>query len=122
MIWLTGLSGAVRSSAAVRLEQAPHGSGVHTFVLDGDNLRHGLNRGRGFADADRAENVPRVAKPMAEAGLVAIVAMISPFRAERRLAREPMEAGECVEVFVDTPLAVCEAHDPKGRYPGSPAR
>ena len=119
VIWLTGLSGAGKSTVADRLEQALHAAGVHTALLDGDNLRHGLNRDLGFSDADRAENVRRVAevaKLMAEAGLVVIVALISPFRAERRMARALMAGGEFVEVFVDTPLAVCEARDPKGLY------
>ena len=119
VVWLTGLSGAGKSTVADRLEQALHSAGVHTAMLDGDNLRHGLSRDLGFSEDDRAENVRRVAevaKLMAEAGLVVIVALISPFRAERRMARALMAEGEFVEVFVDTPLAVCEARDPKGLY------
>ena len=119
VVWLTGLSGAGKSTVADRLEQALHAAGAHTVLLDGDNLRHGLSRDLGFSDGDRAENVRRVAevaKLMAGAGLVVIVALISPFRAERRMARELMAGGEFVEVFVDTPLAVCEARDPKGLY------
>ena len=119
VIWLTGLSGAGKSTIAARLERAMRASGVRTVVLDGDDLRRGLSRDLGFSEADRAENVRRaaeVAKLAAEAGLVAIVALISPFRAERRMARALMAPGAFVEVFVDTPLAVCEARDPKGLY------
>jgi bifunctional enzyme CysN/CysC len=93
--------------------------GHHTYLLDGDNVRHGLNRDLGFTDADRVENIRRVAETarlFADAGLVTLVSFISPFRAERRMARELLEAGEFVEIFVDTPLAIAESRDPKGLY------
>jgi len=118
-LWFTGLSGAGKSAVANQLEKSLFASGVHTYLLDGDNVRHGLNRDLGFTDADRVENIRRVAevaKLMVDAGLVTIVSFISPFRAERRFARELFEDGEFIEVYVDTPLAVCEARDPKGLY------
>src|SRR5207302_1683490 len=93
--------------------------GHHTFLLDGDNVRHGLNRDLGFTNEDRVENIRRVAevsKLMVEAGLIVLVSFISPFRAERRMARELVQEGEFIEVFVNTPLAVAEARDPKGLY------
>ena len=119
VLWFPGLSGAGKSTVADRLERKLHAAGVHTYLLDGDNVRHGLNRDLGFTERDRLENVRRVAdvaKLMADAGLVVIVSLISPFRSERRMARELMAEGELVEIFVDTPLAVCEARDPKGLY------
>ncbi|MDD9992275.1 MAG: adenylyl-sulfate kinase [Rhodospirillales bacterium] len=119
LLWFTGLSGAGKSTVADRLEQKLHAAGVHTYLLDGDNVRHGLNRDLGFTEQDRVENVRRVAevaKLMVDAGLVVIVSMISPFRSERRMARDLVREGEFVEVFVDTPLAVCESRDPKGLY------
>ena len=119
VLWLTGLSGAGKSTIADRLEQKLHAVGGRTYVLDGDNLRHGLNRDLGFTDADRVENVRRVAevaKLMADAGLIVIVSLISPFRAERLMARELMGDIAFMEVFVDTPIAVCEKRDPKGLY------
>ncbi len=119
MLWFTGLSGAGKSTIADRLEQKLHAVGVHTYLLDGDNVRLGLNRDLGFTDRDRVENVRRVAavaKLIADAGLVVIVSLISPFRSDRRMVRSLMAEGEFVEVFVDTPLAVCEARDPKGLY------
>ena len=93
--------------------------GKHTYLLDGDNVRHGLNKDLGFTDQDRVENIRRVAevaKLMADAGLIVIVALISPFRSERHMARNMMEDGEFVEIFVDTPIDICEARDPKGLY------
>ncbi len=119
IIWFTGLSGAGKSTIANRTEQHLHALGVHTYMLDGDNVRHGLNHDLGFTEADRIENIRRVAEMarlMADAGLVVLVSFISPFRAERQLARE--RAGDIAfcEVFVDTPLAVAEARDPKGLY------
>jgi bifunctional enzyme CysN/CysC len=119
VVWFTGLSGAGKSTVANLLEKRLHAEGVHTFLLDGDNVRHGLNRDLGFTDADRVENIRRVAevaKLMVDAGLVVIVAFISPFRAERELARSRVADGEFIEVFLDTPLEVAEERDPKGLY------
>ena len=119
LLWITGLPAAGKSTVADRLEQKLHAAGVHTYLLDGDNVRHGLNRDLGFTEQDRVENVRRVAevaKLMVDAGLVVIVSMISPFRSERRMARDLVSEGEFVEIFVDTPLAVCESRDPKGLY------
>ncbi len=119
VLWFTGLSGSGKSTIANLVERKLHALGKHSFLLDGDNIRHGLNRDLGFTDADRVENVRRVgevAKLMADAGLIVLTAFISPFRAERDLARSMLPAGEFVEVFVDTPLAVAEARDVKGLY------
>ncbi len=119
VLWFTGLSGAGKSTIADRVEQRLHALGRHCMLLDGDNLRHGLNRDLGFSDADRVENIRRVAEVtrlMVEAGLIVITAFISPFRAERRLARERVGPSEFVEIHVDVPLAVAEARDPKGLY------
>lgn len=119
VIWLTGLSGAGKSTIANALETQLHGQGYHTYILDGDNLRHGLNKDLGFSDEDRVENIRRVAevaKLMADAGLVVIVSFISPFRDDRALARNLMAEGEFVEVFIDTPLQECIRRDPKGLY------
>jgi bifunctional enzyme CysN/CysC len=119
VVWLTGLSGSGKSTIANLVQRKLHASGRHTFLLDGDNVRHGLNRDLGFTDVDRVENIRRVAEVarlMVDAGLIVIVAFISPFRSERRSARQLMAEGEFVEVFVDTPLAVAEARDPKGLY------
>jgi bifunctional enzyme CysN/CysC len=118
-LWFTGLSGSGKSTLANLLEKRLHDLGKHTYILDGDNVRHGLNRDLGFTDADRVENIRRtaeVARLMVDAGLITIVAFISPFRAERRFARERFDAGEFFEVFVDAPLEVCETRDPKGLY------
>jgi bifunctional enzyme CysN/CysC len=119
LLWFTGLSGAGKSTIANNLEKKLHALGKRTFVLDGDNVRHGLNRDLGFTEADRVENIRRVAevaKLFVEAGLITIVAFISPFRPEREMARELVAPGEFIEVFVDTPLEVCEQRDPKGLY------
>jgi len=119
VLWLTGLSGAGKSTIADLVEQSLHRAGHHTIVLDGDNVRHGLNRDLGFTDEDRVENIRRVAevaKLMVEAGLIVIVSFISPFRSERRLARGLVGRDEFLEIYVDTPLDICEARDPKGLY------
>jgi bifunctional enzyme CysN/CysC len=119
VLWFTGLSGAGKSTIANRVEQRLFAEGLHSVLLDGDNVRHGLNRDLGFTDADRVENVRRVAEVarlMTDAGLIVLVSFISPFREERQMARELMEPGEFVEIFVDVPLAVAEARDVKGLY------
>jgi bifunctional enzyme CysN/CysC len=119
VLWFTGLSGSGKSTVAKLVEQALHRAGRHTYSLDGDNIRHGLNRDLGFTDADRVENVRRVgevAKLFADAGLLVLCSFISPFRAERRMVRELLEPGEFVEVFVDTPIEECMRRDPKGLY------
>jgi bifunctional enzyme CysN/CysC len=119
VIWLTGLSGAGKSTIANLVEKRLVALGCHTYLLDGDNVRHGLNKDLGFTAQDRVENIRRVAEVarlMVDAGLVVIVSFISPFRAERRMARDLLESGEMIEVFVDTPLAVAEERDPKGLY------
>jgi bifunctional enzyme CysN/CysC len=119
VIWLTGLSGAGKSTIANIVESKLHALGVRTYLLDGDNVRHGLNRDLGFTDADRVENIRRVAEVsalMVDAGLVVLVSFISPFRAERQLARELLEDDEFVEVHIDTPLEEAERRDPKGLY------
>jgi bifunctional enzyme CysN/CysC len=119
VLWLTGLSGAGKSTIADLVEQSLHRLGHHTIVLDGDNVRHGLNRDLGFTDEDRVENIRRVAevaKLMVEAGLIVIVSFISPFRGERRMARDLVGKDEFIEIYVDTPLDVCETRDPKGLY------
>ena len=119
VLWFTGLSGAGKSTIANRVEQRLLAEGLHSVLLDGDNLRHGLNRDLGFTDADRVENIRRVAEVarlMTDAGLIVLVSFISPFREERRMARERMEAGEFLEIFIDVPLDVAEARDVKGLY------
>ena len=118
-LWFTGLSGSGKSTIANLLEKRLVSQGHHTFLLDGDNVRHGLSRDLGFTDADRVENIRRVAevaKLMLEAGLIVLVSFISPFRAERQMARELFADGEFLEIFVDTPLEECERRDPKGLY------
>jgi bifunctional enzyme CysN/CysC len=119
VLWFTGLSGAGKSTIANLVEKKLHALGRHTYLLDGDNVRHGLNTDLGFTDADRIENIRRVgevAKLMADAGLIVITAFISPFRAEREMVRAMMAEGEFIEIFVDTPLSEAEKRDPKGLY------
>ncbi len=119
IVWFTGLSGAGKSAIANLVEKKLHAMGRHTYLLDGDNVRHGLNKDLGFTEADRVENIRRVAEVarlMIDAGLIVLVAFISPFRAERRMARGLVNEGEFCEVFVDTPLAVAEQRDTKGLY------
>jgi bifunctional enzyme CysN/CysC len=119
VLWFTGLSGSGKSTIANEVEKRLHIMNRHTFLLDGDNVRHGLNRDLGFTDADRVENIRRigeVAKLMTDAGLIVLTAFISPFRAERQMVRSMLPEGEFIEVFVDTPLSVAEQRDVKGLY------
>lgn len=119
VIWLTGLSGSGKSSIASHLDSVLHQRGNHAYVLDGDNVRHGLNRDLGFSIEDRAENIRRVgevAHLMTDAGLILITAFISPFRQERDMVRALFRPGEFIEVHVSTPIEVCESRDPKGLY------
>ncbi|HNS87723.1 MAG TPA: adenylyl-sulfate kinase, partial [Parvularculaceae bacterium] len=119
ILWFTGLSGAGKSTVANLVEKRLCDLGRHTYTLDGDNVRHGLNKDLGFTDADRVENIRRVAetsKLMVDAGLIVLVSFISPFQSERRMARELVEDGEFIEVFISTPLAICEKRDVKGLY------
>lgn len=119
VIWFTGLSGSGKSTIANELEKSLFASGHRTYILDGDNLRHGLNKDLGFTKQDRIENIRRVAEVarlMMDAGLMVITTFISPFRSDRLAARALFEPGEFLEVFVNTPLTVCETRDPKGLY------
>ncbi len=119
VLWFTGLSGSGKSTIANLVEKRLFGEGRHTYLLDGDNVRHGLNQDLGFTDADRVENIRRVAeaaKLFVDAGLITLVSFISPFRSERRMARDLLAPDQFVEIFVDTPLGVCMARDPKGLY------
>ena len=119
LLWFTGLSGAGKSTIANLVEKRLHALGHHTMILDGDNVRHGLNRDLGFSEADRVENIRRIAEVsrlFVEAGLIVLVSFISPYRAERMLARERVGSGEFLEIFVDTPIEECRRRDPKGLY------
>ena len=119
VLWFTGLSGSGKSTIANALEFELAKRGQHTFLLDGDNVRHGLNKDLGFSDADRVENIRRigeVSKLFVDAGLIAVTAFISPFRSDRQLVRDLLGELEFVEIHMDTPLATCEARDPKGLY------
>jgi len=119
ILWFTGLSGAGKSTIANLVEGKLHALGAHTTMLDGDNVRHGLNKDLGFTDVDRVENIRRVgevARLMTEAGLIVLCAFISPFRAERRMVRDLAPEGQFIEIFVDAPLDVCISRDPKGLY------
>jgi bifunctional enzyme CysN/CysC len=119
VLWLTGLSGAGKSSVANLVDKRLSELGRHTYLLDGDNIRHGLNRDLGFTNEARVENIRRVAevaKLFADAGMIALVSLISPFRSEREMARNLLDPGEFIEIHIATPLAECERRDPKGLY------
>jgi len=119
LLWFTGLSGAGKSTVANALDYALFKMGKHTFLLDGDNVRHGLNKDLGFSDIDRVENIRRIgeaAKLFSDAGLIVLSAFISPFKSDRQIVRSLFLEGEFIEVFVSTPLTVCEERDPKGLY------
>jgi adenylyl-sulfate kinase len=119
ILWFTGLSGAGKSTIAGAVEQKLFELGHHTYLLDGDNVRHGLNKDLGFSDEDRVENIRRIgeaAKLFADAGMMVLTAFISPFRSDRQMVRDLVEPGEFVEIFMDTPLSECEQRDPKGLY------
>jgi adenylylsulfate kinase len=119
VIWFTGLSGSGKSTLAGALENILYEQGYRSYLLDGDNIRHGLSRDLGFSDADRVENIRRigeVAKLMLDAGLIVMAAFISPFRSDRDMVRAMLEPGEFIELYLDVPLEVCEQRDPKGMY------
>lgn len=119
IVWLTGLSGSGKSTIAGLVEQKLFELGCHTYLLDGDNVRHGINQDLGFSDSDRVENIRRVgemAKLFADAGIIVLTAFISPFKADRQMVRELVDEGEFIEVFMDASLETCEKRDPKGLY------
>lgn len=119
ILWFTGLSGSGKSTVANAVEQELFNRGVKTYLLDGDNVRHGLNKDLGFSERDRVENIRRigeVSKLFVDAGLVVLTAFISPFKSDRQIARSLVEYNEFIEIFIDTPLEVCERRDPKGLY------
>ncbi len=119
ILWFTGLSGSGKSTIANAVEAALLAQKKHTYLLDGDNIRMGLNKGLGFSDEDRVENLRRigeVSKLFVDAGIIVLTAFISPFRSERQRVRDLVDEGEFIEVFIDTPLEVCESRDPKGLY------
>lgn len=119
VLWFTGLSASGKSTIAGAVEQMLFELGHHTYLLDGDNVRHGLNKDLGFSDEDRIENIRRIgemAKLFADSGLIVLSAFISPFRSDRQMVRDLMPEGEFVEIFMNTPLEVCETRDPKGLY------
>lgn len=119
LLWLTGLSGSGKSTIANALEQELFKSDHHSYILDGDNVRQGLNKDLGFSDEDRVENIRRIAemsKLFVDAGMIVVTAFISPFKNERKLARDLLDEGEFIEVYVKAPLSVCEERDPKGLY------
>jgi bifunctional enzyme CysN/CysC len=119
VLWFTGLSGSGKSTVANLVEKRLSALGKHTYILDGDNVRHGLNRDLGFTEEDRVENIRRVgevAKLMVDAGLIVLVSFISPFITERRMVRELLSDGEFMEIFIDTPFEECARRDPKGLY------
>ncbi|KGM06557.1 Adenylylsulfate kinase [Methylophaga thiooxydans] len=119
VLWFTGLSASGKSTTANAVEKKLYELGHHTYLLDGDNVRHGLNKDLGFSDSDRVENIRRIgemAKLFADAGLIVLSAFISPFRADRQMVRDLVEEGEFIEIHMSTPLSVCEQRDPKGLY------
>ncbi|MGG3965342.1 adenylyl-sulfate kinase [Heyndrickxia faecalis] len=119
VLWFTGLSGAGKSTLSVAVEQELHGRGIRTYILDGDNIRHGLNKNLGFSPEDRKENIRRigeVSKLFVDAGVMVLTAFISPYRADRDMVRELVEGNEFVEIYVNCPLEACEQRDPKGLY------
>ena len=119
LLWFTGLSGSGKSTIANAVDEYLHAEGYHTYVLDGDNVRHRLNKDLGFSEADRVENIRRIGEVsnlFVDAGMIVMSAFISPFESDRGMVRKMLEKGEFVEVYVNTPLEVCESRDPKGLY------
>ncbi|WP_143871260.1 adenylyl-sulfate kinase [Catenovulum sediminis] len=119
ILWFTGLSGSGKSTVANAVESKLFEAGLHSYLLDGDNVRHGINKDLTFSDEDRVENIRRIgeiSKLFVDSGLIVLTAFISPFQADRQMVRDLVEAGEFIEVFIDTPIEVCEQRDPKGLY------